>query len=267
MGGSLARALARLDDPPHVSGWSPSESERDAALAEGAVAEAPAGWTEPVSGADLVVLAAPLRACCDLLPVVAALAQPTATLTDVASLKAPLARAAEDAGLTARWVGSHPMAGSELSGFEASHADLYQDARVWTVSSPAAGARVQRLHGLWRAVGARPESIDAESHDALMARASHLPQLASNALASVLAGAGVTLEQLGPGGRDATRLAASGPALWRDLFEHASPELAQGLRSLADTAEAIARLIDEGDLDGLERLMRATRAWRGSRSA
>jgi prephenate dehydrogenase len=98
----------------------------------------------------------------------------------------------------------------------------------------------------------------------MMARASHLPQLASNALAMVLADAGVTPDELGPGGRDATRLAASGPGLWRDLFEHASPELVQGLHALAQAAERIARLLDEGDLDGLEALMRSTREWRES---
>jgi len=97
-----------------------------------------------------------------------------------------------------------------------------------------------------------------------MARASHLPQLASNALATVMAEAGIEPGQLGPGGRDATRLAASGPGLWRDLFEHASPELAVGLHALAETAERIASLLESGDLDGLEELMQSTRAWRQS---
>jgi prephenate dehydrogenase len=264
MGGSLARALAGLDDPPHVLGWSPNASERDAALEAGAVAEAPAGWHEAVAAAELVVLAAPLRACCDLLAGVAAVTPAVTTLSDVASLKAPLARAAAEAGVSDRWVGCHPMAGSERSGFEASRRDLYHGARVWTVASPAASSRADRVHALWRSVGARPEAIDAGAHDTLMARASHLPQLASNALASVLARAGVAPEQLGPGGRDATRLAGSDAGLWRDLFEHAAPELAHGLYALAGAAERIARLLDEGDLDGLEELMRSTRAWRQS---
>lgn len=264
MGGSLARALAELDDPPHVVGWSPNADERAAALEAGAVAEAPAGWHEAVEAVDLVMLAAPLRACCDMLVEVAAVTPDDTTLSDVASLKAPLARAAAQAGASDRWVGCHPMAGSEQSGFEASRPDLYHGARVWTVASPAASARESVLHALWRSVGARPEAIDAGRHDALMARASHLPQLASNALATVLAAAGVAPQQLGPGGRDATRLAASDAGLWRDLIEHASPELAEGLHALAGAAERIARLLEEGDLDGLEELMRSTRAWRQS---
>lgn len=264
MGGSLARALAALADPPHVTGWSPSAAERKAALEAGALAEAPSGWHEAAAGADLVVLAAPLRASCALLTEVAAVTSAETTLSDVASLKAPLARAAAEAGVSDRWVGSHPMAGSERSGFEASRGDLYQGARVWTVAAPGAAARSGRVHSLWRSVGARPEAIEAEAHDMLMARASHLPQLASNALAAVMANAGIVPEQLGPGGRDATRLAASGPGLWRDLFEHASPELAEGLHALAREAERIAALLEAGDLDGLEELMRSTRAWRQS---
>lgn len=264
MGGSLARGLAALADPPHVTGWSPSAQEREAALAARAVAEAPDGWQEAAADADLVVLAAPLRASGDLLVEVAAVTSEATTITDLASLKAPLARTAAQAGVSDRWVGSHPMAGSERSGFEASRPDLYAGAHVWTVASVEAGLRVGRVHALWRSVGARPEAIDAEEHDRLMARVSHLPQLASNALASVLAAAGVEPAQLGPGGRDATRLAGSGPALWRDLFEHASPELAEGLRALADAAEHVADLLERGDLDGLEELMRSTRAWRQS---
>lgn len=264
MGGSLARALAGLPDPPHVTGWSPRAAEREAALGAGAVAEAPPAWQEAVAGADLVVLAAPLRASCDLLVEAAAMTSEKTTLSDVASLKAPLARTAAEAGVSGRWVGAHPMAGSELSGFEASRADLYGGARVWTVAAPGAAQRVGRVHALWRSVGARPQEIDAAAHDRLMARASHLPQLAANALASVLSDAGVTPGELGPGGRDTTRLAASGPGLWRDLFEHASPELAEGLHALAGAAERIATLLEEGDLDALEDLMRSTRAWRQS---
>jgi prephenate dehydrogenase len=264
MGGSLARALAALDDPPHVTGWSPRAAEREAALEAGAVAEAPSGWHEAAAEADLVVLAAPLRASCALLVDVAAVTSQETTLSDVASLKAPLVRAAAEAGVSDRWVGSHPMAGSERSGFEAARGDLYEGARVWTVAAPEADDRVSRVHALWRSVGAIPEAIDAEAHDTLMALASHLPQLASNALAAVMANAGVIPAQLGPGGRDATRLAASGPGLWRDLFEHASPELAGGLHALARAAEHIAELLEAGDLDGLEELMGSTRAWRRS---
>ncbi|MEQ1856048.1 MAG: prephenate dehydrogenase/arogenate dehydrogenase family protein [Longimicrobiales bacterium] len=262
MGGSLARALSELGDAPRMTGWSPSPEEREAALAARAVHAAPTEWRDAVRGADLVVLAAPLGVSCDILPRVVDVADPGALLSDVASLKAPMARAAAAAGVTDRWVGSHPMAGSEASGFGASRSTLYRDARVWTVAAPEAKAHVARVHALWSSIGARPAAIDAEAHDRLMALASHLPQLSSNALASVLMEAGVSPEQLGPGGRDTTRLAGSSPDLWKDLLGYAAPDLARGLRDLAATADQMADLLDRHDIDAIADIMRATRTWR-----
>jgi prephenate dehydrogenase len=262
MGGSLARSLASLPDRPRVSGWAPEREEREAALRAGVVDAAPASWPEALEDAELVVLAAPLRASCALLGEIARAAPPGSTLSDVASLKAPLVRAASAAGVERRWVGSHPMAGSDASGFGASSATLYRGARVWTVASPAAEERVGRVHALWRSVGARPERIDAEEHDRLMSVASHLPQLTANALAKVMIDAGLRPEQLGPGGLDTTRLAGSSADLWKDLLEHASPELIRGLRGLASAADGLASMLEKGDVEGVARTMRETRTWR-----
>jgi prephenate dehydrogenase len=95
-----------------------------------------------------------------------------------------------------------------------------------------------------------------------MSVASHLPQLAANALASVMKEAGIRPDQLGPGGLDATRLAASSPELWKDLLEHASPELIRGLRGLSEAADRLAGMLEEGDVEGVANMMRATREWR-----
>jgi prephenate dehydrogenase len=121
---------------------------------------------------------------------------------------------------------------------------------------------VAPLHALWRALDARPAGIEAEEHDRLMALVSHLPQLTSNVLASVLAGDGVPRDRLGPGGADMTRLAASSPAMWRDVLAHASPELIEALRTLAATSSRVADLLEDRDLDAIETLMTGTRAWR-----
>ncbi len=262
MGGSLARALSEIVDRPRVSGWSPQPEEREAARRAGVLDEAPASWRAAIEGAELLVLAAPLRASCELLGEIAREARPETTLSDVASLKVPLVRVAAAAGAESRWVGCHPMAGSEASGFGASTAALYRGARVWTVASGAAEDRVARVHALWRSVGARPAEIGAEEHDRLMSVASHLPQLAANALAKVMMDAGIRPEQLGPGGLDATRLAASSPELWSDLLEHASPDLIRGLRGLSAEADRLASMLEDGDVDGVAGSMRTTRAWR-----
>jgi prephenate dehydrogenase len=262
MGGSLARGLSGLKAGPTVVGWSPLEEERAAATEAAAVSSAPPDWREAVAGADLVVVAAPLKASCQLISELLGATSSETTLSDVASLKAPLARVVAEGNAQDRWVGSHPMSGTEASGFLASRADLYDGARVWTVAHPSAEARVTRLHVLWQALGARPAAIDAEEHDRLMAVASHLPQLVANALATVLAEHGVAPDRLGPGGADMTRLASSSSDVWRDILEHASPELVAGLRALAAASGRIADLLEAGDVRAIEHLMKDTRTWR-----
>ncbi len=260
MGGSLARALSVSGRS--VTGWSPRAVERHHALDAGAVSRAPDALANALDGAELVVLAVPLEATCDLMGIVGTRTGSDTTLTDVASLKVPVWEAARREGVANRWVGCHPMAGTEGSGFEASRADLYEDARIWLVADPEASPAGERVHQLWRDLGARPAFTEAEEHDRLMAWVSHLPQLASNALARVLSDAGVAGTSLGPGGHTATRLAGSSPAVWRDILAYARPELGEALRALAAEMETIADLVDERDVQAIEERMRHTRAWR-----
>lgn len=215
-----------------------------------------------MEGADLVVLATPLDATCRLIPhLVDALGEHT-VLTDVASLKVPVREAVRSEGLEAAWVGSHPMCGSETSGFAASRADLYEGAGVYLVASSSADAPCARVSGLWRDLGAVPRCIDAHEHDALMAAVSHLPQVTANLLGRVFAGAGVRPEDLGPAGREMTRLASSSPIIWRDILAHVPPELVGHLRTLARRASDFADLLEGRELDTLTEWMEETRAWR-----
>jgi prephenate dehydrogenase len=157
------------------------------------------------------------------------------------------------------------MCGGETSGFAASRADLYEGARVWIVADGAPDAAVARVEGFWRAVGCVPMRTDADAHDRLMVAVSHLPQLTANVLARVLDDAGVAADALGPGGRDMTRLAASSPAVWRDLLAAAPATLPAMLREVAAGARALAERIERGDIDAVEAGMAATRRWREAR--
>jgi prephenate dehydrogenase len=262
MGGSLARALRGLARPPEVVGWSPDAGEVRAAMAARALDQDAPDPEAAARAADLVVLAAPLGACIDLVARLAPELPPATILTDVASLKAPMARAARAAALEDRWIGSHPMCGSADSGFAASRADLYHDARVWLCAHEAAGPHLPALRRFWVSVGGVTAPMDPDGHDALMARVSHLPQLVANALASVLADAGVDPADLGPGARDMTRLAGSSPDVWRDLLAAAPEELPRRLRDAARAVEELAELLDAGDVDAVARRMAETRAWR-----
>jgi prephenate dehydrogenase len=273
MGGSLARALSGIPDREFtLLGYSPDPAERDQAATAGAVDRVAESAEALVGDADLLVYATPMDVTLDLIPAHGPLWKPHAVLTDVTSLQVPTARAAAEAGAGPRWVGSHPMAGSERAGFGASTRDLYRNARVWICpgsGDPGRGA-AEQVRTLWKTVGAVPEAVAAEDHDRLMIRASHLPQVLSNALAAVLRGQGVTASDLGPGGRDMTRLAASSPDMWLPLLRQSGPELAGLLREVGLTLESIAGDLDDAGssdsgrtaLEGLAELMETTWTWR-----
>jgi prephenate dehydrogenase len=245
-----------------VVGWSPDPTERADALAVGALSDSPDDWRDAVARADLVVLATPLRAAVSMLPELALVAGPDSTFTDVVSLKEPMARAASLAGLSQRWVGSHPMAGSEKSGFAASRHDLLHEARVWTVVGDADADRVTLVERFWEALGGVPVRIGAGEHDRLMAGASHLPQLTATALVRILEDRGVAFEDLGPGGRDMTRLAQSDPVMWGDLLHEPPDSLAEGLRALAGELQRLAGLVENRDVASMQATMVRGGTWR-----
>jgi len=266
MGGSLVRALARLPDGPRVLGASPDARDRAGAERIDGV-RAAADAREVVAEADLVVYAAPLAPILAMLPEHAPLLRSDAVVTDIAGLKRPVVERARRAGLSGRFVGAHPMTGGEASGFESSRDDLFRDAQVWLCGDGGVERRAAlRIERFWADVGGRPRWTDPESHDRLMEKVSQLPQLAANALALVLEGARVSPVDLGPGGRDMTRLAESSPGMWRDLLTHTGPEVAELLRELGRRSEELAAYLDAGDADAVAELMARTRRWRTGRA-
>jgi prephenate dehydrogenase len=122
--------------------------------------------------------------------------------------------------------------------------------------------RVALVERFWAALGGVPARIGAREHDRLMAGASHLPQLTANALARVLEDRGVAVGDLGPGGLDMTRLAASDPGMWGDLLHDPPDSLGEGLTSLAMELQRLAGLLEERDLASLQATMARGAAWR-----
>jgi prephenate dehydrogenase len=231
VGGSVARALT-------AAGYTVIGVDRPAVARRarriGAVARAEATAERAASAADVVVLAATPRANLRLLRRVAR-AAPEVLITDVGSVKVPIARAA--AALRLRhFIGGHPMAGSERSGLAASDARLFRG-RPWVLTPVRASAReVALLRRIARAMGARPVAMSAEEHDRAVAFLSHVPQLAAWALLDAARRdrvAGRRLGIAGPGFRDMTRLARSPRRLWREILDQNRREVARALRGLA----------------------------------
>jgi prephenate dehydrogenase len=228
IGGSLARALTR-------AGWRVIGVDRPAVLrrakAERAVAAAAPTLEGAVARADVVVLAAPPSANLRLLRRLAK-HRPRAVMTDVGSVKAPICREAERLGL-ASFVGGHPMAGAERSGFGAAAVDLFVG-RPWIVTGGSASA-VRAVRSLARAAGARPVTMTVGEHDRAVAFLSHAPQVASWAILDAALRDPVARRYLGvagPGFRDMTRLAGSPRHLWREILGQNRVEVRRALAAL-----------------------------------
>jgi prephenate dehydrogenase len=253
IGGSVARALRASDDGWWVGAWSPSGTGPQRALGSGAIDAAFPNAPDLLREADIVVLAAPPMACVGLIgrlggPWRAAL-RPGATVTDVASTKAELERAAHDAGLP--WVGGHPLAGRETSGFEASDPLLFRD-RPWVITAAQGGGDEAAVEALARACGANPVHMDAARHDHLVAAISHLPLLTSVMLVEAVSGLPGTVDRdweaaraLAAGGwRDTTRLARGDTAMGAEIFATNADRLAERLRAYRARLDAWLELLE-----------------------
>lgn len=230
IGGSIARGLAR-------GGWRVLGVDRARPLREAvaarAIAEGFVSLAVAARQAQVVFLAAPPRANLRLLRELAVMDPRPPVITDVGSAKRRICSEARRLGLRG-FVGGHPMAGSERSGFGASSPDLFRG-RPWLLvheRSAAAPARVVRA--LVKALGARPRPMTAATHDRAVAFLSHLPQLAAWALAEAAQRDAVTASHLdvaGPGFADMTRLAGSPRALWADILAENRREVKRALRA------------------------------------
>jgi len=263
MGGSLCRALRTVASPPRILGSDPDLTQGSRALEAGAVDLFDASADAIVGEADVVVYAAPLSTTLQLVRAHAPLWRADALITDMVSLKASLVRSAEAGGFASRFVGAHPICGGEASGFSASRGDLFAGATIWLCASPQASESMRaRAELFWTSVSGVPRWSDAEEHDRRMAWVSHLPQLVANALAGALDAAGYSPDELGPGGRDMTRLAGSNPEIWRDLLEASAPVTGAGLTSVSGALNILADLLARREVDRIAEFMARTRSWR-----
>ena len=264
IGGSLARALRLLDNGPRIVGFNRNRDTADRALADGVIDAVADAAGEAVEGQDLVVYATPLDVAREMMRAHYE-RWGDATVTDVVGLKGSLMREAGELGFAAQFVGSHPMAGGTATGYDASSSDLFSGETVFVCGGEAGRERTEAVLSMWQALGARVRPIDAEAHDRLMVWASHLPQLISNVVARSMAEAGLSVSDLGPGGRDLTRLAESSPEMWTSLFNEASEENLLAIDSVRAGLEAVRTALSKRSSEEVAELMRATREWRRER--
>lgn len=263
IGGSLARELAARG--VRVSGWDRDADTLRAALREGGIHAALGSGLEGIGEADLVAVAVPVAAAVATLRTAAPHLHSARLVTDVGSTKRSIGAAAEALGIGGRWVGSHPLAGDHRSGWAASRRGLFRGARVFLCPGPSTGPDALALaRGLWSAVGAEPETADAATHDQRLAWSSHLPQAASTALALALGGEGIPHAELGPGGRDMTRLAGSSAEVWTGIALDNAANLAAALAGAEAELRELRAALEADDQARVRRFFAGGVEWRRS---
>ena len=240
IGGSFALALRDAGFKGRIAGVS---SPRTLARAiELGVIDEPLSPGDAASTADLILLAQPIRVIAETISAIAPHVRGDALVTDAGSTKSAIMQAA-DAMPRGVFLGGHPMAGKEVRGVEAASADLFRG-RVW-VLTPAHPTELQRPQARafieWlEKIGAVPLVLDAATHDQTVALTSHLPQLASTALAAVLSEHLThTPEVRGPGLEDMTRLALSSFEIWQDILATNRENIAGALAAYIAALENI----------------------------
>ena len=260
MGGSLARAVASRG--ARVLAYDRNAEHLEQAMEAGVVHEALGRDLGGMEEADVVVLALPVDATCLALPVLARRASRAQLLMDLASTKRSVIACAESAGVGARYVGAHPLAGSHHSGFSAARGSLFEEAHVFLCPTSCTSPGALRLaEQFWSELHARTEALDACVHDEEMAWCSHLPHMMASALACTLGEAGIPRSSLGPGGRDMTRLAGSSTAMWSAIAADNAEAIAEALLAYEEKLRQSRLAITTRDGSATRSLLEKGRGW------
>ena len=269
IGSSVARAARVHAAVGAIVACDSSQVVRDRVLELGIADAVVADPAEAVKDADLVVLAVPPGSIGTVAAACAPGLKPGAILTDVGSVKGAIGEAMVAAAPEGVFVvPGHPIAGTEFSGPDAGFAELFHGR--WTILTPLAGkdaayaAAVDRLTAFWEAMGARVELMDERHHDLVLAVTSHLPHL----IAYNIVGTAADLEEVtqaevmkysAGGFRDFTRIAASDPVMWRDVFILNKDAVLEILARFTEDLQALSRAIRWGEAEKLEELFTRTR--------
>ncbi|HVA82446.1 MAG TPA: prephenate dehydrogenase/arogenate dehydrogenase family protein [Candidatus Binataceae bacterium] len=269
IGGSIAMIARREGLAGRVVGLGRTQANLDVALERGMLDAATRDPAEAARGADLLMLAAPILTMRATLERMLPYLPPHAVVTDVGSVKGWVVRELEPIlapGMA--MVAAHPVAGKETVGAGAADAELFRGRRVIiTPSAKSTADALERVEAIWRAAGARVERMDPDLHDAILARASHLPQILASALGAALAEervGGMLAAEFGASGlRDMTRLAGSSWEMWRDIFITNRVAIIAALHLFGSVVEEFQDLIEAGDIAALEQLFNRGRTIRG----
>ena len=253
IGGSVALALRASSPGTKISIWGRRPEQLAEILQRGIADSVETDPAAAVSGADLAVLCTPVGSMRELAAAMAPGLAPSAVVTDAGSVKACVVEQLEPL-LGSRFIGAHPMAGSERSGLAAARADLFAGAPCLITPTPESDTEALRITcDFWMQLGCSVTTMSPPEHDMLVARLSHLPHALAFALVNLV------LDTLPAGShhlaggsfRDATRVAASDPGLWTGILTENRTEVTAALREMSKLLESMATALGDENPDSL----------------
>jgi len=269
LGASLAKACKERDLVEEVAGYGRNRENLEKARALKIIDHCPADLAEAVKDADLIVLCTPVTTIIPLIQNMISEIRSGTLITDVGSVKEPIVKEAEKlVPEGVYFVGSHPIAGGENSGLEASTADLYQNAKcIVTPTGKTNNKALEKISALWQAVGMQVINLSAEEHDFVFGAVSHLPHIVVYALMNTL-GALRTRDDRevtafsGAGLKDITRIASSDPVMWRDICLSNRNHSLDLIDQFQNKLDAIRSTIEKGDGQALKKEFMAANKYR-----
>ena len=253
IGGSIGLA-ARDRLGASVVGFDPDRANLERAVELGALDRAADSIADAVSDptVEVVFCAAPVAQLPGLVLEALERSGPDAVVSDVGSTKRALVEAIGASERGSRFIGGHPLAGAETAGVANARAEMLEGARWYlTPTETSNGILYDRLQRALTDLGARPQAIDAETHDRVMATVSHLPHVLANVLvgeaAAALSEEAEHLPEVGTSFRDTTRVAGANPAIWADIFSSNADAVARGIDAVIGRLTEAAELIRSGD--------------------
>ena len=266
LGGSVAKAARAASLAQEIVGVGRNPKSLEPALRERAVDRITTDLAEGVRGADMIVLATPVATLERQLPAVWEAASSHALLTDVGSTKASIVRAAEALGASRPlgFVGSHPMAGSNLSGFSVARADLFSGATViLTPTDRTPSEPIKRVTEFWEAMGGRVTVMDPATHDRAVAAISHLHHLVGDGLVVAVVDMNPRFHSVDtPGSPNTPRIAASDPSVWREIFQQNREALGEAIAAFRGARGRLEGILAAGDDAAIESALEAIRQTR-----
>jgi prephenate dehydrogenase len=265
LGGSIGMAARHQKTARRVTLWARRPEAADEAYKLGAADEATTDLKRAVTDADFVVLATPIGAMLPLAEQIKPLLSKECIVTDVGSVKyAIVAALSQTLEGGARFVGSHPMAGSEQSGIEAARRNLFENAVcIITPREDTDKAALQVTHDFWKSIGCSVRTLSPQEHDEIAAWISHLPHVVAAAVVNVVCNTGShPLDFVGPGFKDFTRIASGPQDMWTEICVENRHEIGRALEQLMEELGKLRTALENSDSVELRTMLKRAKHFR-----